>query len=70
VRIGLELERDGIHAVPLTGWRGTVVEQMSEVTLTATADNFCALHAVRIVCMVNYTVRAQSLEEAWPSTGT
>lgn len=63
----LEVEGDGIHAESLIGWGGPIIEDMSEMGVTACADDLRSLHAVGVVFAVNDAVFPNGLEETWPA---
>ena len=70
VHVGFEIERNGIHAIALVGWRRTIVENVSQVRVTTPACNLGAYHAVGLVERVLRGTLANVFEEARPTATT
>ena len=51
----------------LTGWGRTVVENVAEVSVAASATDLGAYHSVGVIPKCAYVIRVKWLIEAWPT---
>ena len=65
-----EIQYHGINAVAEAGWRGPVLEYMSQVRITPSAHYLGPLHTMRIVWRINDASLANGLEKTRPATIT
>src|SRR5579864_3284501 len=62
----LELERDGVHAVPQAGWPGTVVEDVAQMAAAARAEHLGPGVAEAVVFTGRYVILRNGRPEARP----
>ena len=62
------IEADGVHTVAESRRFGTIFEDVSEVSLTASTDDLCAGHTVRSVRVELHALFVVDIVKAWPSS--
>ena len=70
VHVGFKIERDGIHTITLVGWWWTIIEDMPEMRIAATACYLGAYHAVSFIEYILRSTLTNVFEEARPATTT
>src|SRR5271165_2470468 len=62
-----QAQRCRVHAEALPGRSRTVVEDVAEMSVAATAEHFCPFHVRAVVVLETNAVICQRLPEAWPA---
>jgi len=63
----LEFERDGIHAISLSGRRRSIRKDVSQVGFAPGAEHLGSVHSERIIGNLDDTVRTDRFEIARPA---
>ena len=70
MELGDEVEHDRIHTKSFSRGGWTVIENMTQVSIAPAAFYFNPVHAETVIFFIYYTILADSLIEAGPSTRT
>ena len=64
-----KLQRHAVDAVPLTGWRRTIIEDVTKMSTTAPTMHFRARITDQVVSLCAHAI-VERLPETWPAGST